>query len=303
MIHLNGFPCLEKEDHRHGVAVGAVMTGRTEGVKLANEPDQVDFSVRPPFPSSTALALPRQLPLHQLKTILGSERNGRTKGFSGWPVVVDANDLSILGYVSSADLTKTINDATLTRFSEDVMVVLSRKSGRKRDQGEEDKEEQEEEGESSAGEESEGGRGMFERLDLSYLVNPTPVRVSPKQPLEMVVSLFKQIGPRMILIEARGRLVGLITLKDLLRFEARGSSVGSHGRRRRPADEDDDDDDQDGDGDSEEDEGDLQELLEDAKDLWWATKRLFLRWLKGPSSHYVPAARAGSPSLSTNYPP
>jgi len=303
MIHLNGFPCLEKEDHRHGVAVGAVMTGRTEGVKLANELDQVDFSARPLFPSSTALALPRQLPLHQLKTILGSERNGRTKGFSGWPVVVDANDLSILGYVSSADLTKTINDATLTRFSEDVMVVLSRKSGRKRDQGEEDKEEQEEEGESSAGEESGGGRGMFERLDLSYLVNPTPVRVSPKQPLEMVVSLFKQIGPRMILIEARGRLVGLITLKDLLRFEARGSSVGSHGRRRRPTDDDDNDDDQDGDGDSEEDEGDLQELLEDAKDLWWATKRLFLRWLKGPSSHYVPAARAGSPSLSTNYPP
>jgi hypothetical protein len=111
MIHLNGFPCLEKEDHLHGLAVGAVMTGRTHGVKLANETHQVDFSASSGHlnPNSTALALPRQLPLHELKTILGTERNGRTKGFSGWPIVSDARDLSILGYVSSADLTKTIS--------------------------------------------------------------------------------------------------------------------------------------------------------------------------------------------------
>lgn len=31
-------------------------------------------------------------------------------------------------------------------------------------------------------------------LDLSYLINPTPVRVSPMQPLETVMTLFKQMG-------------------------------------------------------------------------------------------------------------
>ncbi|KAH9470143.1 hypothetical protein Pst134EA_007409 [Puccinia striiformis f. sp. tritici] len=293
MIHLNGFPCLEKEDHLHGLAVGAVMTGRTDGVKLANETHEVDFSTSSEDSNfkSTALALPRQLPLHELKTILGTERNGRAKGFSGWPVVNDANDLSILGYVSSADLIKTINDATLTRFSEDVIVILSRNLGREskvEDDGSLD-------GIVSS---PPSSRGMFERLDLSYLVNPTPIRVNPKQPLEMVVSLFKKIGPRMVLIESHGCLVGLITLKDLLRFESGTSKhaqsrVGGR-RSSRPVQQGDDNDDEDqgdgdGDGDGEEG-GDLEELLEDAKDLCRDIKTAVVNWVKGSSSSTVPSS-------------
>ena len=290
MIHMNGFPCLEKEDHLHGLAVGAVMTGRTHGVKLANETHRVDFSASSGHlhPHSTALALPRQLPLHELKTILGTERNGRIKGFSGWPVVSDALDLSILGYVSSADLTKTINDATLTRFSEDVIVVLSRKTGKERECEGGGGDEGSEEG-------VESGRSrMFERLDLSYLVNPTPVRVNPKQPLEMVVSLFKKIGPRMVLVESNGSLVGLITLKDLLRYEANGGSkTGARrpGRSLRLDDDpssarhgEEDDDDEDNGQDETDEGGDLEELLEDAKDLCRDFKLAVVRWVKGPAS-------------------
>ncbi|KAH9460382.1 hypothetical protein MJO29_004379 [Puccinia striiformis f. sp. tritici] len=109
MIHLNGFPCLKEEDHLHGLAVGAVMAGQTDGVRLANETHEVGFSTSSDDSNSnsTALALPRQLPLHGLK-LSGNERNGWAKGFSGWPVVNDANNFSILGYMSSADLTKTI---------------------------------------------------------------------------------------------------------------------------------------------------------------------------------------------------
>ncbi|PLW41107.1 hypothetical protein PCASD_11838 [Puccinia coronata f. sp. avenae] len=316
MIHLNGFPCLEKEDHIHGLAVGAVMTGRTDGVKLANETQQVDFSSSsaPLRTSSIALALPRKLPLHELKTILGSERNGRAKGFSGWPIVADTNDLSILGYVSSADLTKTINDATLTRFSEDVMVVLSRKLGKTRQEearAEESQGEEDEEGGDPQERNARNSHKLFERLDLSYLVNPTPVKVNPKQPLEMVVSLFKKIGPRMILIEANGSLVGLITLKDLLRFEAReGSDVGRNSSRRKKRgivdhDEsfntDEDDEDEDEDRDVDEEGGDLEELLEDAKDLCRDIRDALVRWVKGPSSA-TSDRRSSTPSpLSTRH--
>jgi hypothetical protein len=77
----------------------------------------------------------------------------------------------------------------LTRFSDDVIVVLSRKSSQERQEaGEEGY------GVAEGGIQAGSSHRMFERLDLSYLVNPTPVRVNPKQPLEMVVSLFKKIG-------------------------------------------------------------------------------------------------------------
>jgi len=57
-------------------------------------------------------------------------------------------------------------------------------------------------------------------LNLSPWVNQTPITVSPQLPLEIVMQLFKRMGPRVILVELHGRLVGLITVKDVLRFIA-----------------------------------------------------------------------------------
>ncbi|KAJ4488797.1 hypothetical protein C8J55DRAFT_506169 [Lentinula edodes] len=44
--------------------------------------------------------------------------------------------------------------------------------------------------------------------------------VSPQLPLEIVMQLFKRMGPRVILVEDHGSLVGLVTVKDVLRFIA-----------------------------------------------------------------------------------
>ncbi|KAM6502118.1 Cl-channel protein [Amanita muscaria] len=51
-------------------------------------------------------------------------------------------------------------------------------------------------------------------------VNQTPMTVSPEMPLEIVMQLFKRMGPRVILVEDHGKLVGLVTVKDVLRFIA-----------------------------------------------------------------------------------
>ncbi|EUC66982.1 voltage-gated chloride channel protein, partial [Rhizoctonia solani AG-3 Rhs1AP] len=48
-------------------------------------------------------------------------------------------------------------------------------------------------------------------------VNQTPLCVAPQLPLEIVMDLFKRMGPRVILVEYQGSLAGLITVKDVLR--------------------------------------------------------------------------------------
>lgn len=56
-------------------------------------------------------------------------------------------------------------------------------------------------------------------VDFSRYVDATPVTAHPRLPLETVMELFRKIGPRVILIEHHGRLVGLVTAKDCLRYQ------------------------------------------------------------------------------------
>ncbi|KAG4304471.1 hypothetical protein PORY_002181 [Pneumocystis oryctolagi] len=56
-------------------------------------------------------------------------------------------------------------------------------------------------------------------LDLSYCVNTTPLTVHPQLPLETVMELFQKLGPKIILVEQYGKLCGLLTVKDLLKYK------------------------------------------------------------------------------------
>jgi chloride channel 3/4/5 len=56
-------------------------------------------------------------------------------------------------------------------------------------------------------------------VDFSRYVDATPVTVHPRLPLETVMELFRKIGPRVILIEHYGRLTGLVTVKDCLKYQ------------------------------------------------------------------------------------
>lgn len=50
------------------------------------------------------------------------------------------------------------------------------------------------------------------------------------------MELFKKMGPRVILIEYRGRLTGLVTVKDCLKYQVKVEA--SHGHGSGEADED-----------------------------------------------------------------
>lgn len=56
-------------------------------------------------------------------------------------------------------------------------------------------------------------------VDFTRFIDPTPLAVHPRLPLETVMELFKKMGPRVILIEYRGRLAGLVTVKDCLKYQ------------------------------------------------------------------------------------
>jgi chloride channel 3/4/5 len=48
----------------------------------------------------------------------------------------------------------------------------------------------------------------------------TPLCVQPSMPLEVVMDLFKTMGPRVIIVTRLGRVVGLVTVKDVLKHHA-----------------------------------------------------------------------------------
>jgi len=56
-------------------------------------------------------------------------------------------------------------------------------------------------------------------VDLSRYADFTPLTVHPHLPLETVMELFKKMGPRVILVEHRGKLTGLVTVKDCLKYQ------------------------------------------------------------------------------------
>ncbi|KAM0328090.1 hypothetical protein ACHAQA_005493 [Verticillium albo-atrum] len=56
-------------------------------------------------------------------------------------------------------------------------------------------------------------------VDFSRYIDTTPVTVHPRLQLETVMELFRKIGPRVILIEHHGKLAGLVTVKDCLKYQ------------------------------------------------------------------------------------
>ncbi|EEP75844.1 hypothetical protein UREG_00691 [Uncinocarpus reesii 1704] len=56
-------------------------------------------------------------------------------------------------------------------------------------------------------------------IDFSPYVDLAPITVHPRLALETVMEIFKKMGPRVILVEHRGRLSGLVTVKDCLKYQ------------------------------------------------------------------------------------
>ncbi|KAL0073735.1 chloride channel [Phycomyces blakesleeanus] len=126
----------------------------------------------------------------------------RNTNFQGFPVVQDNKSMAFIGYIGRSELRYLLaHDTTGVRFSPDTNEdpeVLT-----------------------STSDVDHVIPGSSDFLDFGPYVDQTPITVHPKLYLETVMDMFKQLGPRVVLLEQGGKLVGLVTIKDVLRYMAR----------------------------------------------------------------------------------
>ncbi|KAI4204243.1 MAG: hypothetical protein LQ346_001659 [Caloplaca aetnensis] len=183
MIWFNGFPFLDnKEEHTFGVPVSQVMTSEVTSL-----------------PSSG-------FTLRAVEELLAQSK------YQGFPVIEDRTSKILLGYIGRTELRYAIDRTKKEGFVasnakcfftqppstaiQTPSVVAPPVTF-------------------DAIEDASGQQSV----DFSRFIDPTPLSVHPRLPLETVMELFKKMGPRVILVEYRGRLTGLVTVKDCLKYQ------------------------------------------------------------------------------------
>jgi chloride channel 3/4/5 len=229
-IKFQGYPFLDKDEHVFNLAVGDVMT-KDAVVLYANG-----------------------MELQEVEKRLAA---GVYKGF---PIVADEDDMTMLGYAGKTEIRYAIGKArkvrsslspkTMCYFTIDgaysertpptpYMSQFDDSDVERRPQGQGEREElmpddvlgedEDEEEDALKGGDDEllgkagggvNGEGDEDILELGGWVDRNPLQVQPTMPLEVVMDLFKKMGPRVILVSKFGQMHGLVTVKDLLKVIA-----------------------------------------------------------------------------------
>lgn len=184
MIYLNGYPFLDnKEEHTFGVPVSQVM-------------------------ESHVVSLPATgLELRQVERIMNENQ------YQGYPIVEDVNTKTLIGYIGRTELRYAIDKAKKDQMAPGHAKCFFTSAGTGLD---------------PRTPSSTMPAVTFDTMsatsgqlhvDFSKFIDPTPLTVHPRLPLETVMEIFKKMGPRVILIEYRGRFTGLVTIKDCLKYQ------------------------------------------------------------------------------------
>ncbi|KAF2279063.1 uncharacterized protein EI97DRAFT_414148 [Westerdykella ornata] len=185
-IWFNGYPFLDtKEEHTFGVPVSQVMA--TDVVSLP----------------ATGL------------DIRAVERIMRENQYQGYPIVEDSTSKTLIGYIGRTELGYAIDRAKRHQQAPGSAVVsfVSSSSGSHTDPRTPSTLMP------AVSFDTMSATSIPSRIDLHKFIDPTPLSVHPRLPLETVMEIFKKMGPRVILIEYRGRLTGLVTVKDCLKYQ------------------------------------------------------------------------------------
>ena len=82
-----------------------------------------------------------------------------------------------------------------------------------------------------------GSSSMIMSIDFEKFVNKTPITVRPLMPLETAMDVFSQLGPKVVIVDYKGKLCGLMTRKDILRYHFKTEHKSSFPQYRTAAEE------------------------------------------------------------------
>ncbi|KAI0798565.1 Cl-channel protein [Irpex lacteus] len=187
-IRFNGYPFLDKDDHAYNVPVSRAMKAELHVLTVTG------------------------LTVRQIEEVL---ENTSVQGF---PIVNEANIL--MGYIGRTELRYILDKAKKVQGTRPDTLCSFAAEEHERDEIE------------FSGIATGPGVGVDDDLSMEMLettassdvlklwpwVNQTPLTVSPQLPLEIVMQLFRRMGPRVILVEDQGALCGLVTVKDVLKY-------------------------------------------------------------------------------------
>lgn len=188
-IRLNGYPILDGDEQVFGVPVSHVMQTKLTVMTAAD------------------------MTFMDIETIL------ETTDFQGFPVVEDLKSMILIGYIGRSELQYLIEKAKVNKKAHRETVCRFTL-----DTGDEP------EILTNIGMDDEDDHDMLgssEVIDFGPYMDQTPITVHPKLYLETVMDMFKQLGPRVVLLEIRGKLKGLVTVKDVLKYIAHRESMES----------------------------------------------------------------------------
>jgi len=213
MIWFNGFPFLDnKEEHSFGVPVSQVMTTHLSTLPASD------------------------ITLHEVEQLMSDS------SMQGFPIVESRTSKTLVGYIGLTELRYAIDRAkrentavtemTICNFDTTTTTSNTNTNIPASSQADND-------GPSPNTNTSTRpspppltrGSSIYpdtnaNTLDFSRFINPTPLTVHPRIPLETVMELFKKMGPRIILVEYHGKLTGLVTVKDCLKYQFSAHASG-----------------------------------------------------------------------------
>lgn len=182
MIAFNGFPFLDnKEEHSFGVPVSQAMT-------------------------SDPACLPSSgLEFKDVQHLLSNNK------YQGYPIVDNLSDRTLLGYIGRTELIYAINRVQRDqKIARNAKIYFIPDTNHRHNSGS---------ARPAVTFDTMDATADRMTVDFSRFIDSTPLAVHPRLPLETVMELFKKMGPRVILIEHRGKLTGLVTVKDCLKYQ------------------------------------------------------------------------------------
>ncbi|TIA90569.1 hypothetical protein E3P99_01506 [Wallemia hederae] len=165
---------------------------RMNGMPVLTRDDDNYFNVR-----ISGVMKRRVVVLEESVKVADLDRVLEEEEYSGYPVVQSTQSMKLVGYVDADVLQQRL--ASLAALSQHSVVRFSNRRTIFDAQNEE----------------QDGSTGNQE-IDLSDIVNDMPISMSPSTTVDVVMKMFKKIGPRVVLITRLGVLQGLVTVKDLL---------------------------------------------------------------------------------------